>query len=116
MHPQNITRTSPVTAAQLVCEARDQFVRCAQRTPGAPWSPSERNYAAATTIAAKLIAAQADRLAIAGRVHNLIGDLEELMQSWRTDAIGELEFAARIEDDVIGPLHAQLDQLKTVAS
>ncbi|CAM3429712.1 hypothetical protein TSHO111613_22810 [Tsukamurella hominis] len=99
-----------LTAQDLVDSARSRM----ESVPGplgGPWSRSELNAGAATALAQELLDERAERLRVAGRVHNLADDLEKFLTQWTADDLSDFGLAEQVET-VIELLQKQVEALK----
>ncbi|WP_147276770.1 hypothetical protein [Tsukamurella tyrosinosolvens] len=103
-------RVRALTAQDLVDSARSRM-ESAPGPLGGPWSRSELNAGAATALAQELLDERAERLRIAGRVHNLAGDLEKFLTQWTVDDLSDFGLVQQLET-VIELLQKQVDALK----
>ncbi|MGX9296076.1 hypothetical protein [Tsukamurella paurometabola] len=105
-------RVRALTAQDLVDRARSRM----ESVPGplgGPWDRCELNAGAATALAQELLDERAERLRIAGRVHNLAGDLEKFLTQWTADDLSDFGLVQQVET-VIELLQKQVAALKAV--
>lgn len=105
-------RVRALTARDLVDRARARM----QSVPaplGGPWDRSELNAGAATALAQELLDEWAECLRIAGRVHNLAGDLEEFLTQWTADDLSDFGLVEQVQT-VVELLQKQVVALKAV--
>ncbi|TWS25389.1 hypothetical protein FK268_09365 [Tsukamurella sputi] len=105
-------RVWALTAQDLVDRARARM-ELVPAPLGGPWDRSELNAGAATALAQELLDERAERLRIAGRVHNLAGDLEEFLTLWTADDLSDFGLVEQVET-VVDLLQKQVEALKAV--
>ena len=102
-------------AQELLAETRARMGAVLPPPPGGAWTPAEVTTAAAAWLAQALLDERAERLRVAGRVHNLAGDLEKFLTQWTADDLSDFGLAEQVET-VIELLQKQGEALKAVRS
>lgn len=100
-------------AQELLAEIRARMGAVMPPPPGGAWTPADLTTAAAAWMAQALIEERAERLRVAGHVHNLAGDLEEFLTQWTADDLSDFGLVQQVET-VIDLLEKQVTALKQV--